>query len=568
MSQQSMVKKGAGGSFAHSLRVLSTLIRMQLKEKTDAGRTRSLRRTIFKTVWTLIEFSAITAIITVVFSFVKLLGLFSLVHDIPVSVISLVFCLMLALSLITDTVGLMKSLYLSRDNSVLLTFPATPSLIFFSKLCVYYVHELRKSFMFVIPMFIAYGIAQGYALYYYPWLILMFALISVIPVLIAALLSIPVMFIYIFLNRHKALQYLLYVLSAVAGIGVLWLGIGLIPVNINFIETWGETYWQIQEFLKSYTEIFSPIYQFTELIVGKTQGLHNQIFHEGTIPSLLILLGLAAVTMVLCFLCSKPLFCRMASTPFEFTKKNSAKTKKNRSLRPFASALRKEWIEGIRSNRLVKLCGVLLVIMPMAIFFLNKLYSAMNTRFLGNQMTICFNVLIMLLILLMTNIDIASVYSRDGFSAYLNKVQPAPFHLLLFSKLFFPLVISLMGTVFTVGIFHQFSSMPLFDTVMLGVTVYAIYVAHLFSSAERDIMNPQYKQYATFNDQMSNPNERSSAVLGILLPALVFMVALLLSSRSAEQVWIKLAIIAVALAVFKIVTYLMKIKAFYKEKQL
>ena len=176
-------------------------------------------------------------------------------------------------------------------------------------------------------------------------------------------------------------------------------------------------------------------------------------------------------------------------------------------------------------------------------------------------------VLIMLLILLMTNMDVASVYSRDGFSAYLNKVQPAPYSVLLFSKLFFPLVISLVGTVFTVAIFHSFSSMALFDTAMLGLTVYAIHVAHLFSSAERDIMNPQYKQYATFSSQSNNPNERSAAVLGILIPAIVFMIALLLSSRSAESVWTKLAIVSVAIAVFKVITYLLKIKAFYKEKQ-
>ena len=80
------------------------------------------------------------------------------VNDIPVSVISILFSIMLLLSVITDTVGLMKSLYLSRDNSVLLTYPATPSLIFLSKLVTYYVYELRKSFMFTVPMFIAYGI--------------------------------------------------------------------------------------------------------------------------------------------------------------------------------------------------------------------------------------------------------------------------------------------------------------------------------------------------------------------------------------------------------------------------
>ena len=119
-------------SILNGFRALITLVKMQLKEKMDLGYFRSKRKMIFKLTWLLIEFAAITAIISVLFYFVKLFGLFSLVRDIPVSVISLVFGFMLLLSVVTDTVGLMKSLYFSKDNSVLLTLPSTPSLVFFS----------------------------------------------------------------------------------------------------------------------------------------------------------------------------------------------------------------------------------------------------------------------------------------------------------------------------------------------------------------------------------------------------------------------------------------------------
>ncbi len=552
---------------SESWRALITLVKMQLKEKLDLSCFRSTKRLILKTAWLLIEFAAITALITVVFNYVKLLGLFSLVHDIPVSVISLLFAIMLLLSVITDTVGLMKSLYFSKDNTVLLTFPATPSLIFFSKLAVYYVYELRKSIMFTIPMFIAFGIAKGYSLYYYPWLLLMFALISTVPVLLSAILSIPSMFVYVFLNRVRVLQYVLYTAAVVVGIMLLWTLIGMVPANIDFIESWGDTFYDIQNFLRKYTEIFAPIYAFTELIVGKTIGLSSVVFHSDTLKNLLILLGITGVLLALCFLLSKPLFCRMAATPFEFKKKNIIRARKNVQHRPFLSALKKEFISGIRSNSFIKLAGVLVVIMPMAIYLLNKLYSAMNTRFLGTQMTICFNVLIILLILLMTNIDIASVYSRDGASSYLNKVQPAPFSLLLFSKLFFPMLIALAGTSVTVGIFASFASLPSTDEILLGVTVYGIYMAHLFMSAESDIMNPQYEQYATFNEQANNPNETASAFIGVIISAVVFIVALFLSSSSTSGVWLKLALVSIAFAGFKVFTFLSKIKAFYKEKQ-
>ncbi len=554
-------------SLREGMRTLATLVRMQLKEKLDLSYMSSLKQLILKCGWLVIEFAAITAIITVVFHYVKLLGLFSLVHDIPVSVISLIFTVMLALSVITDTVGLMKALYFSRDNSVLLTFPATPSLVFLSKLAVYYVYEIRKNFMFTIPMFIAYGIAKSYAPYYYPWLAFMFILISVLPVLLSALLSIPSMFVYIFLNRFKVVQYIVYAAAIGLGIVLLWAAIGMIPDDINFIETWGETYWQLQSFLKSFTEVLLPIYVFTQLIVGKTVGINNIIFHSQTFIGVLVLLLIAAALLLLCFVCSKPLFFKMASTPFEFKKKNAVKAKSNKKSSPFASALKKEWKGGIRSGSFMRLSAILIVAMPMAIALLNKIYSAMNTRFLGTQMTVCFNVLIILLIILMTNIDIASVYSRDGSSSYLNKIQPAPYSTLLFSKLFFPMLITLIGVSFTVTVFASLSELSSFDAVMLGISVYCVYLMSLFSSAESDIMNPQYEQYATFNNQANNPNETMSGISAIITSFIFFIVALFLSSGSSSGVWIKLAAIAAAMAGFRVFTYLMKIKAFYKEKE-
>ena len=145
MTKTKLKKGGFVESFLEKWRALVTLVKMQLKEKMDMSYMRSKRKLIFKLTWLFIEFAAITAIIAVIFYFAKSFNVFSYGKDIPVSVLSLIFGVMLLLSLVTDTIGLMKSLYFSRDNTVLLTFPATPSLVFFSKLVTYYIYEFRKS---------------------------------------------------------------------------------------------------------------------------------------------------------------------------------------------------------------------------------------------------------------------------------------------------------------------------------------------------------------------------------------------------------------------------------------
>ena len=560
------VKNGERVGFLNAVSVLKTLTLMQLKEKLDMSYLGSFVKTLFKIVWTVIEFAVITVACYFIFYFIKILGIFSLTMDVPSSVMVVIFTVMFALSILFSTMGLVKSLYFSKDNSVLLTLPASPSLVFLSKLAVYYCYELKKNFMFIVPIFIGYGLVKGLVWTYYPWLLFLFAFISALPVIISALLSIPCMFVYQFIKKVSIVQYLIYALL-VAGAGYLAYSlISIIPANINFVESWGTTFWEIQDFLKTFTTTLPFMTAFTELIVGKTVGITVAVFNKQTLGGLLTLIGSTAVLIILCLLLAKPLFYKMASKPFEFSKKSNIKAKENTVKPGFLSALYKETLIGVRSNYFIKLGALLIIVMPLAILLLNKLYSAMNTRFVGMQMTVSFNAVIMLLILLSTNIDVASAFSRDGSTAYLNKVQPTAYGPLLFSKLVANLIISLIGVSVTIYTYSQFSALNTADFIMYAVCIYATYVCHLFWSAELDIMNPQYSQYATFNDQANNPNENMSGVILLILSIFIFAATLLLSMSEPTGVWVKVGIASVVLAVVKITTFFLKVKVFYKEK--
>ena len=51
MTKKKASIQGVWASFLAAMHVLFVLVRMQLKEKMDASYPRSLRQTIFKTVW-------------------------------------------------------------------------------------------------------------------------------------------------------------------------------------------------------------------------------------------------------------------------------------------------------------------------------------------------------------------------------------------------------------------------------------------------------------------------------------------------------------------------------------
>ena len=550
-----------------NLSTVWTLTKMQLKEKMDVSYLHSFKEALFKIVFMIIQFVAITVICFLLLWAVKFLGLVSIRGNLPTGLLTLVFTCMFLLSTVFTTIGLVKSLYLSKDNLVLLTLPATPMLVFISKLMVYYVYEIRKNVMFLIPFFFAFGINAHYSILYFPWVAFLFVFIAALPVLLGALISIPSLYVYQFLRKRKWAQYVLLGLVFV-GLGAATYGlVSILPEDINLVQN--AITWNVINFLDGFEKIFLPFSLCTEMIAGREDALTGAVLTPFTWRTPILFFGFLLVFAALtagCLLISKPLFYSMASKPFEFTKKNFVIERKNKKTPVFLSAIKKEWIVALRDTTIIELATQLIVIMPLAIMLFNNLHSAMSMGHIGTLLSAAFNLLLIMLFMLSANIRMSSAYSKDGFAAYLNKVQPSTSGALLFAKMTTNLLIGFIGLVITLGVYAFYAEFSFGNMLLLGLVCYGFYVGHLFWSGEIDLMHPQYDQYATFSEQSNNPNENKSSGLCFGLSFVVAIVAFLLSTEGLALAWIKIAIIAIAFAVFKIFTYFMKIKVYYKEK--
>ena len=202
-------KKSIKTSFLTTVSALFNLTMMQLKEKMNFSFKQNLKKSLFSLSFFVIGFAAITVLCYFLIFFAKKMGIFDLNGSFPTNVLVCVFTVMFVLSVIFTTISLVQSLYFSRDNFVLLTLPTTPSVVFLSKLLVHYVNEMKKNFLFLIPLFIAYGINTKLPFYYYPWVLFLFLLVVTLPVLIGALLSIPAMFLYQAIRKVKGLLYVI-----------------------------------------------------------------------------------------------------------------------------------------------------------------------------------------------------------------------------------------------------------------------------------------------------------------------------------------------------------------------
>ena len=552
-------KKGKSG--------IMPLVLMQLKDKIDFSFLKSKKKTIFKTVYTILAFVGLTALIYLMFNIIVGLHLFSFARALNFRVYVLLLTILFSLAFFSCLVNVTKTLYFSKDNQVLLTMPVTNGTIFTSKLIVCLIYELLKNVTYILPFFFAYGLVMGLSILYFLWAIFALIFLTVLIVSVCGILSIPAMWIGILFRKHKSLEIASTILVIGGIIAFVVYVINLIPTDIDLVRDWGRIYWDIQHFLQGFVETVPVFDYLVQLLSGMAWNTYS--FSLFTTRNLLTFINCTTTILVslgLIALLSRPLFLKMASNPFEYKKRVIKNFGKNRKMRPFVSSAFRNAQVIFRTSNLILSVVAASILMPIAILLQLKVFGAMDTRILGNYMGIAFNVLVILLISLSSNVVIASAYSREGNSSYLNKVNPVPYKVPLTGKLVLNALICIFSIVVSTIIISSFANIGVFQTILLMISLVLIYIAHLLWSAELDIMNPQNRLYQTTGSNQKNPNETKSTIIAFFMSGIFAFLAYFLMAENVNVVFVKLLFISLAVFLIRGYLYFTRIRLYYKEK--
>ncbi len=562
---------GTSQALGGKMKNFMTLVKMQLKEQLNFKRLEvdnvSKFNILLSILGAVLKFALVTVLCAAFIFVSEMLGLFAMPGmAMPSTVISIVFVVMLIVSVFSCVIGLTKSIYYARDNAILLTLPCTALEVYLSKLTIFLIFEVKRNMSFVVPLFIAYYVMNGYGVGAYPWMLFCILFTSMFTVSLGAILSIPAMYISGFFRRHRSIQIAGIALVATAAIAAVFVGISFIPENIDIRESWDTTYWQIQGILKYYKEGMSWIYKMTGIFLGETMNIQTVFPLVPTLLRFLVLFGVSILLFVIGLLIVKPLFYKMASTPFEYLKKETKPHKNLRLTRRF-SAFYNEYLSAMKnSNRLLSNIGIL-VSVPLLTFLLNKIFLAMKTRELGDNMIVAFNLLIILLVVLNSNCYAASIFSRDGRSNYLIKTHPAKYILVIMAKLLPGASFAALALLATLIVNLTTMSLSPINTLMYMASLGMIYLAHMFYCAELDLMNPQVELYATVGSSESNPNETKATVFAFIISfATALIVFLLLLDRTGINVYLKMTVVSLGALIYRFKLFFTKIKLYYKEK--
>jgi len=541
---------------------LFPLVMMQLKNKLDFSFAKTGRGLISKIVFSILKFVIVAAVAFVIFKVLPLLVFFG---GIPSQLMIFVYGIIFVLSVLSCTVGLMKTLYFADDNKVLVTFPVSANAIFVSRLIVYYIFELKRSIFLSIPIFVAFGIVSSMVWYYYIWLIVAFIFVSAIPVLAGALLSIPSMFVYQFIKKRPLLLAVCYLAFIVITLYAAVSVIKLIPEQINLVEQGGTIEKNILKFLYGCEDYFYPVNYIVTMVCGRYYMLRYSLLvkevpiYFGYCIALLVLLAAGAA------LASRPLFFSMISKTIEFEKKAPKFERRNIVRSRLGTYLNAETSAFIRSRQ-VGTFVAMYVIVPVMIYLLNKVFSAMDTNLTGVYMVYAFNLLIIILPMLSADSVVATLYSRDGRAAYVKKTMPVEPWIPLIIKLVPLFVASGISLIASVIVFSQFVDLTAGQVALICISLIGVQWGHVLWSGMIDLMNPQNEQYATSGEMTDNPNESSVTVSAFIVSAVYALFAFILFPEGVGSACVKLCLMGVGFFAVLAYMYFEKIKVYYADK--
>ena len=561
------------------MKQLLQLTLFQLKDKLDMSWMKSKKTLIQTIVFGLLKFAVVAGIVFAILYLLTFVGFISKYQDV-LPLFTMFLAVITLLNLCSSTLNLMKSLYFADDNKVLITLPVNANKLFFSKLFVYFIYELKKSFGILIPgifgflLFEAIGFNGTEVTFWtFIWMLVPVVILVTITVLLAAVLSIPFLFVYRLFKRNQIFDLVLVVVIVAALLFVVISLINLIPDDIDLNRQWPSIVHGFEGFILTFDRYVYPINYYSRIFFGEVvSGVIHYRLIGMTFIRTAISLGVIVLLGLMAFLLIRPFYFGMIYRTMENSSNSQLVQKKNVKHQKYVTFANKEFKLSFRDFDISGSYIAIYIIVPVLLFFMDRVISAISTNMRGDNIALAVNVLLTILPLLASNSTIATLYSKEGRTAYLNKSNPVNPFVPLTSKLLFNLLFSIPSIVACSIIFANFSRLNIFMVILFSLSVLLLQYAHIFFCAAQDIMNPQNEVYATTGSDFNNPNETRATIAAFVASFIIAFAFYFMLGESMRlynnynSAFIRLFIASVVLFAGFLYLFVKKIQAFYYEK--
>lgn len=567
MSENVSVIKKNKKRVSFSIKSFFILFKMLLQDKTKISFKANKKQSIIKILSIVFLFVLLAAISFLFYQISMLLNIFAATRYVPQSVPTFFMTFLLIFGFISLVSGLNKTLYYSKDNQIMITYPCSGSTIFFARLAAYGINEYIRNISIQIPLLIGYMISMNASIIMYFWLFVAFFIITIFEILLASLFSIPVYYVSRFLKSHTTLRTILYFIFYLAVIGIVTYLVLLIPNNIDIFTNVGTYYGYIRNFLNAFIIYASPFYYLNIFACGQLFMFSFQAFSLTGLYTGITLIGIAIILFVFVLFLVNPLYFKLASSSFEFESKINKKEEKNIKHNYYLSQIKKELLLIENDNSVIIQSLGAFIFLPLLILLINKIFGGMNVNGFGNTLVMMSNIAIILLIALNANSIISTAYSTEGSTFALNRSYPKKSYYLLFSKVIIPMTIGLISLFISCIIIYflygKDSNFPVSinNIFILFFALSFIYIGHMLYSAGLDFTNIKSN---FINDGTTPKQFKTSTLLAFIIP-FVLMGLFYLYIGDGNSAYLKIMIIGIIYFVLNVVLFIFKAKLLFKE---
>ena len=488
------------------------LLKLQLDNKSDIFKTVNPKTMIPALAKKLVIMVLATLGISYGFSQIFGLGLHSNqellgIMLVAIQLVSLVF----AIGTVINT------LYLSKENTMLICLPATPNQLFTSKILFIYINEFFVNLMMAIPVFIALGSFSRFGINYYLSIVPLLILMPILPIVVAAFLSIPIMAVLKFLKKHTVIS-IIVTFSLIAA--CLWVYVGFIGSIAADFDIAGK---QLETVRKLNAQI---------LEIGKQIPVYYQLAGAMLNPSkwyvfFIIIAGCLAI-FALTILFTRHFFFKTAMSSIENTIKSGTKKGELKQRSRFASLLLKEIYCVFRSPADVFEYFLFTLLMPFIVFSYDKLLMSITVNQAGVNMIAGTHLMVVAILAMLSNISSASAISRDGGNFYMSKIVPIDYYTQMFAKFSFNAIFT-FGALIITAIVSVFTY-PVWQVILGTIAVTFAAVGHIAYSIDTDIKDPTAINMGDEKSGAVSKSTPKSLVYGLAIGFIMGLVVILLSS--------------------------------------
>lgn len=494
---------------------ISKLLKLQLDNKFVIFKQKSLKSFLQMLFKQLIIIASIT--LGLYFLFQKLA--FYLGIKINAHFISIVILGAQAILFFFEIGNIISTLYLNKDNELLMVLPVTFNQLFISKILLIYITDLIFNILYILPIFLTMGIIGKLSITYFLMLILLIPLMPILPTALASIISIPMMFVIKYFKKHPLLS-VLAILAIVSVVFVAYMSIiSTMSGAINIAEK------QIETSIRINNKVIS---------IGKSIGVYlylaQSLFNLKYVYIPFVFLVVGLLIMVGCLLLIKPFYYKIATISFENNVNNIGKYRSFKVRKPFWELVINEIRSVFRSPNYLFQYFLFPIFMPLIVYTYDKLLINIAVSQAGHSMIIGSHVLVLCLIALMSNTISSTAISREGGTFYIAKTTPVSPYVQVSAKIFFNAIFTLGAILITTITTLLFTDLSAWVVLFTSLNVMILSVGHICHSFDMDLRAPILDWYDNSEISSLGKSTSKSIIYALVLAILMCLIMVFGSS--------------------------------------